>query len=141
MDTKLKFRKPLSFALVTMFYLTSNSGIIAQKQHISGLRNFKITIEKTDKGIKLHSSQGSSWVDLSFTLTNDRPQAIDEYGMTTPGQVNSDKDPKLADYLFTLTRTKDGMSLKGIEGTAWKELNFTLRDNRTVSIDQAGMAD
>ncbi|MGE4590090.1 MAG: hypothetical protein AB7E34_11045 [Acidaminococcaceae bacterium] len=115
--------------------------IRAQKLNNSALKSFEITIEMTDKGLKMHSSEGSAWIDLSFSLTADKPQAIDEYGMTSVGQVNSEKDPKLADYLFTITDTKDGITLAGIEGTAWKVLNFTLSDNGKQTINQFGMTD
>jgi hypothetical protein len=61
--------------------------------------------------------------------------------MTHIDKVSTDKDPKLADFLFTVTKTKDGIALQGIEGTAWKELRFPLQNNRKLSIDQFGMND
>ena len=83
--------------------------------------------------------KGSVWTNLSFDLNNDRPQAIDEYGMTALGKVSKDKDSNLTDFLFTVTRTKDGILLKGIEGTAWTELKFALSENSSQVIDQFGM--
>jgi hypothetical protein len=103
------------------------------------LKEFKITIEKTDNGLKLLSDKGSAWIDLSFSLAKDKPQAIDEYGMTQLGKVSTDKDPKLADYLFTITKTNEGITLTGVEGTAWKELSFSLEKNGRQAINQFGM--
>lgn len=127
--------------LIAVCFFTLSFEIRAQMQNNSDLKSFEITIEKTDKELKMHSSEGSAWIDLNFNLTTDKPQAIDEYGMTSIGQVKSDKDPELADYLFTITITKDGITLAGIEGTAWKVLNFTLSDNGKQTINQFGMTD
>ena len=61
--------------------------------------------------------------------------------MTQLGKVATNEDPNLANYLFTITKTKDGITLTGIEGTAWKELSFSLQKNGRQSIDQFGMTD
>ncbi|MCU0328460.1 MAG: hypothetical protein MUE53_05670 [Chitinophagales bacterium] len=121
--------------------MTLSSESIAQVQGSTNFKEFKITIEKTDNGLEMQSHKGSAWIDLSFSITNDKPQAIDEYGMTQLGKVSTNKDSKLADYLFTITKTKDGISLKGIEGTAWKELSFSFKKNGRQTIDQFGMTE
>jgi len=89
----------------------------------------------------MHSSKGSAWIDLSFSLANDKTKAIDEYGMTQLDKVLYNKDSKLANYLFNITKTKDGVSLTVIEGTDWKELNFTLSENGKQMIDQFGITE
>jgi hypothetical protein len=139
MKTKSTFKIRLIKSLIVVILLTLSSEIIAQEESSSDLKDFKITIEKADNGLKMHSSEGSAWSDLSFILANDKPQAIDEYGMTQLDKVSSDKDSNHADYLFTITRSKNGISLTGIEGTAWKELSFTLSENEKQMIDQSGM--
>lgn len=103
------------------------------------LKSFKITIENTKNGLKLFSSQGSAWINLSFSASKEQTRVIDEFGMTQLDNVSSNKDVKLADYLFTITKTVDGIKLTGVEGTAWKELSFSLRANDKISIDQLGM--
>ena len=55
---------------------------------------------------KTQSSKGSAWIDLSFSLRKNKAQAIDEYGMTKLAKVSTIKDPKIADYLFTITKKK-----------------------------------
>ena len=131
---KLLFLK----SFIAVFLLTFSSCLVAKKQNSSDVKDFKIKIEKTDNGLKMQSLKGSAWIDLSFTLPNDKPQTIDEYGMTQLDKVSTNKDANLADYLFTITKTKSGIKLTGIEGTAWKELSFTLT-NEPQTIDQFGM--
>jgi hypothetical protein len=124
--------------LVTIFCVFS-FGLMAQEKGSSDLKDFKITIEKTADGIKMQSWNGSAWIDLGFNLSNNKPQAIDEFGMTRLGKVSTHKDSDLADFLFTIAKTKDGIELKGIEGTAWKELSFPLSVNGKSTINQFGM--
>jgi len=112
---------------------------LLKKKNTNDLKNFKVVVEKTDKGIKLQSIEGSAWIDLSFSINNDRPQAIDEYGMTELNKISSDKDSNLADFLFTITKTENRIILKGIEGTAWTDLSFSLLENGKQAINQFGM--
>ena len=55
--------------------MTASSELMAQEKKAE-LKDFKIIIEKTDKGIKMKSTKGSAWIDLSFSLNNYRPQAV-----------------------------------------------------------------
>lgn len=110
-------------------------------QRSSDLKDFKITIEKTDSGIKMYSSKGSAWINLSFNLLIYKPHTIDEYGMTEIDSVSPNKDLNLSDYLFTIIKTKDGIKLTGLEGTAWTELSFSLAKNGKQTIDQFGMSE
>jgi|TARA_B110000908_G_scaffold171154_1_gene232929 hypothetical protein len=121
------------------FVLTASSELIAQEKKADDLKSFKVVVEKTENGIKMQSIEGSAWVDLSFSINNDKPQAIDEYGMTELNKISSDKDSNLTNFLFTITKTENGIVLKGIEGTAWTDLSFSLLENRKQAIDQFGM--
>jgi hypothetical protein len=89
----------------------------------------------------LYNSEGSAWTELSFTLKPYVPQAIDEYGMADLGQQSIEKDPKFADFLFTIMKTEKGILLKGLEGTAWTELSFSMKEYGRQNIDQFGMAE
>ena len=131
--------KTVSKLLIGLFVITVGSKSIAQGKISADLKEFKITIEKTDNGIKIQSNKGSAWVDLSFNLSNDKPEAIDEYGMTQLVKIPTITDQKFADYLFTITKTKEGITLNGIEGTASKEISFSLQKNGKQAIDQFGM--
>ena len=138
MKTKLDFRKALSLLIVALLFLTATSELIAQEKSTE-LKDFKIIIEKTDYGIKMKSIEGSAWTDLSFNLNNNRPQAVDEYGITELNNVSKNKDKNLADFLFTINKTENGIQLKGIEGTVWTDLKFSLDKNKKQAIDQYGM--
>mgnify|MGYP003645282456 CR=1 FL=1 len=138
MKTKFNFRKPFSIMIMALLFLTATSKLIAQEK-TSELKDFKIIIEKTDNGIKMKSEKGSAWINLSFSLNNYRAQAVDEYGMTELKSVSDNKDENLADFLFTITKTKNGIELKGIEGTAWTELKFSLAENKKQVINQLGI--
>ena len=139
MKAKLNFTRPMLNLLIALFVLTASSKLIAQEKTSTDLKDFKVVVEKTENGIKMQSVKGSAWIDLSFSLNNDRPQAIDEYGMTELNKISSDKDSNLADFLFTITKTENGIVLKGIEGTAWSDLSFPLPENGKQEIDQYGM--
>jgi len=139
MKTKLNLKKLTTRSLITAFVLTVSSGLIAQEKKSNNLKSFKVVVEKTDDGIKMQSIDGSAWVDLAFSIKNDRPQAIDEYGMTNLNKVSSEKDSNLAGFLFTITKTKNEIILKGIEGTAWTDLSFSLSVNGKQAIDELGM--
>jgi len=138
MKTNMNFKRPFSMILMALLFLTTTSELIAQEKTVE-LKEFKLVVEKTDDGIKMKSEKGSAWIDLSFSLKNDRPQAVDEYGMTEMNNVSENKDENLADFLFTITKTENGIELKGIEGTAWTELKFSLSENKRQAIDQFGM--
>jgi hypothetical protein len=139
MKTKSKIERVLKMALIALCLITVSTASIAQEKISAKLKEFKIKIEKTDNGLKMHCDKGCGWTDLSFSLSNNQSQVIDEYGMTQLGKVATNKDPKLADFLFTITKTKEGITLTSIEGTAWKELSFTLKKNSSQTIDQLGM--
>ena len=141
MKTKPIFKSIFIKSFIAMFLLGLSSELMAQKQISSDIKVFKIKIERTDTGLKIRSLKGSAWLDLSFILTDDKPQAIDEYGMTQLNKVSTDKDDNLADYLFTITKTKEGVKLTGVEGTAWKELSFTLPKNGQQAVDKFGMTE
>lgn len=141
MKTTSNLKRLLTKSLIAFSFLTVSTELIAQEQQSTELKDFKIMIENTEDGIIMESLKGSAWVNLSFSMGNDKPQAIDEYGMTELDHISPAKDSILADYLFTITKTRSGITLTGIEGTAWKDLSFTLPQNGKQTIDQFGMTE
>ena len=141
MKTKIIFKGLVANLLMTVFLLSSCSESISQKKELTDLKDFKIVVEKTEDGIRMQSLEGSAWIDLSFNLKDDKPQAIDEYGMTDLDKVSDEKDANLADFLFTITKTESVIILKGIEGTVWTDLSFSLTDDGKQAFDQFGMAE
>jgi hypothetical protein len=124
-----------SLLTLSFLLLLCTTNVNAQEEKRSAIADFHITIRNTPNGIALTSSKGSAWVTLEFNLPYDKPQAINEYGMTDPV-----KGLENGSYLFTITRTHSGIKLKGLQGTAWIDLEFTLPPNKAQSIDQLGMA-
>ena len=114
---------------------------IAQENKQVKINNFEIIIEKTNNGIKMQSVKGSAWNYLSFIINNNKPQAINEYGMTKENKLLDSNTENLANYLFTISKNKNGITLKGIKGTAWSELKFSFTKNKKQTINQFGMID
>jgi len=139
MKVKLNFSRPILNLFIAVLFFMAGPALTARENNTPNLKAFKIVVEKTGTGIKMKSLEGSAWLDLLFSLNNYRPQAIDEYGMTALNAVSSNKDAGLADFLFTVTKTENGIELKGIEGTAWTELSFSLAENEKQAIDQNGL--
>lgn len=117
------------------FVLFISVGLQAQ----SKLKDFTIIIEKTKDGIHLQSNKGTAWTNLSFSLNNYHPQIIDEFGMVKYDETSKSKDSNYADFLFTISKVENEIILKGKQGTAWKDLSFTLVENEKQGIDQFGM--
>lgn len=140
MNKTFNFKRRIINLVIAAIFFTASSQLIAQEAS-ADLKSFKISIENTNDGIKLTSLEGSAWTDLGFSLKNGKAQAIDEYGMTILNNVASLKDETLADFLFTITKSSTGLVLKGIEGTAWKDLNLSLALNQKQIINQLGIVD
>ncbi len=88
------------------------------------LKKFSILVENTKTGVKLTCTEGAAWKELSFSLKQDETQYVDQFGMTTLNQDGTTKDSRLANFLFTIKKTKDGFSYKGLKGTPWTELSY-----------------
>lgn len=134
-------RNQLTYMLMVVFLTIYNHKLMAQEKNTAHLKHFKISIQKTDKGISLQSLEGSAWTDLNFNFSSGNPQAINEYGLAQLNDVSTNHDTLLAHYLFTIIKTKNGIKLSGMEGVAWKELSFTLLKNGYQMIDQYGMTE
>lgn len=124
--------------LMLLFVLVTNSTIAQEKKSVDS-NDFKIIVEKTENGIKLQSVQGCAWKELSFKLNDYQTQAINEFGMAELDKTQAEQDANFADFLFTMIKTDKGIELKGIEGTAWAELSFSLAENKSQVIDKQGM--
>jgi hypothetical protein len=139
MKPKTNFRKASLILLIFTISLMGCSSLKNKKLKSTNLNHFKLIVEKTNEGIKMQSIEGSAWINLAFSINNYQPQAIDEYGMTELNKISSVKDSNLADFLFTVTKTENGIVLKGIKGMAWTDLSFSLSENGKQAIDQFGM--
>lgn len=101
---------------------------------------FKITVERNGREIRLMCTEGCLWKELSYS--NDKStQAINTSGMTTLRDTPDGFDDRKTGFLFTLAKTNDGLSLQGLWGTAWKALDFSLKNGRSAVINELGMMD
>lgn len=87
----------------------------------------------------MQSLNGTAWINLTFTIKDNESQAIDEFGLTKLSKKPINKDQNITTFLFTITKTKNGILLKGLEGTAWSSLKFSLLENEKQLIGQLGM--
>ena len=124
------------FTIVTIasILIIGDSILNAQGKKSNG-EGFKITIEKKQNEIILECHEGCSWKDLTYKNKKEF-QAIDENGMRELNDSQSNQD---RNFLFTIKKTKGGVSLKGIKGSAWIDLSFTLKNGQKQMINQGGM--
>ncbi|WP_027136804.1 hypothetical protein [Gaetbulibacter saemankumensis] len=139
MTPRLKIKNLYAPVLIILLVLAASSELKAQDKAPQDLKDFKVVIETTKNGIKMQSFKGSAWIALTFILNDNQPQAINQFGMTELDQISTNQGSNLANFLFTVTKTNDGIELKGFEGTAWKNLKFSLAENEKQAIDQNGM--
>jgi len=97
------------------------------------LPEFSLLIVKTGKGeIRLTGIKSCNFITLNYS--GQARQVIDECGMVGPN------DERVSKFRFEITKTKEGLALKGITGTAWKELSFSGPDGLCMQvINQNGM--
>jgi hypothetical protein len=140
---KISRRKALlMIALSTISIIGLSNVLFSQTNVAPKMTKFLILVETTDSGIRLTSKEGCAWKQLSFTIKLDSIQAIDQFGMTSLKREKSTIDNTLANFLFNIKRTKDGVIFEGLEGTAWKILSFSCPKNICHNyINQIGMTD
>ena len=132
--------KKLHILLFFQLVIFSIGTALAQDKEQKEISEFLIVVEAEKGSIKLTSNRGCAWKELTFTTKPDKPQAINQYGMTSLDEKNEDKDQKLADFLFTITVSNDGLVLKGFEGTVWTTLTGNCGSPSCKStIDQNGI--
>lgn len=125
------------FFMLLFFSILSNQ-IVAQEQPVK-FKEFEILIERNNDQLILTNINGCGWKELKFDISFNKAQAIDEYGLTKLNKNALKKDPNLADFLFTILKIENGIYLKGLEGTAWIELSFTLDKFGKQIINHRGM--
>ncbi len=131
----------LKFSLIITFIIGASNAVFSQVNFEAETSKFLILIETTENGVKFTSQKGCAWKELTFTLNQDKPQAIDQYGMTSLNKDKPTEDKNLANFLFIIKKTKEGISLDGKGGTAWTKLSFGCAKGKCSQyIDFNGMA-
>lgn len=132
----------LSITLYTLIVLGTASSTIAQEDvYLKKLAKFSILVESSGDEIKLTCNDGCTWKQLSFnsSIKND-PQAVDKFGMTAISSDLVKKDSLNGDFLFTIKRTQELVSLEGKAGTMWPSLTFDCAGGHCIrTIDEYGM--
>lgn len=140
MKSRCLFMLKTTKQFVTVAFLFMSLTLTAQDTKPSDLKDFKIIIENTVDGLKLQGIEGSVWTDLSFTINTNQSQAINTYGMTKVNDIMEEVDDTYTHFLITVTKTANGIKLKGVEGTAWKEASATFSfKSEKVMLDQHGI--
>jgi hypothetical protein len=136
MRIKLKI---YTFVFVCLTSFAFTGALFSQEKHDKKHSDFLIVVENTEEGITLAGINGTAWTKLSFTSKKYQPKMIDEYGSTSLANMNKEKHRNLANFLFTIEKTENGISLVGMDGTSWKTLGFSLAKNARQAFDQNGM--
>ena len=93
---------------------------------------FLVTVKKNNNTIELKCETGCQWSHLVLEPRN-TPYIINDYGFSEGRTIDTDK------FAFSIKPTDIGVELNGLNGTAWVDLTFSLRGNKTKVINQLGM--
>ena len=104
----------------------------------SKLGNFKLLVATSGDTIKISCSEGCAFENLNFTAKPNTPQAVDYYGMTEMKSTTGTKAGPGKDFMFTVTRTGNGLKLTGIRGVAWEDLAVNCRRECRKWVDENG---
>jgi len=130
------------FKVMFIAFLTTilSSNLVAQEINSSELNEFLVIIETTDSDeIKLKCKEGCAWETLTFNLSESKIiQAIDEFGMTDGNGENRENENS-SDFLITVQKTDNDLIFKGLNGTAWTDLSFSIKPFMPQTIDEMGM--
>jgi hypothetical protein len=132
---KVKIQNLIANALIGAFFLmTSNMTLTAQKTN-QQIKHFNITMERSNNKIVMKCSEGCSWKDLSYENDQDF-QTINEFGMTN---IDDDQADNNESFLIKITKTDSEIKLKGLKGTVWTDLSFSLTNSQIAIIDEKGV--
>lgn len=126
------------FLLTVLALLLFSKSLFAQEKLTEVPVEFKISIESSKKAIKLICLQGCNWKELHYRTSSDNIlQAVNRYGMIDLTQRHVMQGEYASDFLFTIETSANSIRLKGIEGTAWKELSFDCIELQCIRVINA----
>jgi len=138
MTTRANWTKHIPLAILALVFLLT-AGVLPQSDIATEDQDFKFIVERSNNVISLTGEKGSAWLELSFTLMNQQPQAVDEWGMTELDKGENHVNPNLANFLITISTDGNRIIMAGLEGTTWSELTFGLDEGKRQAVDQDGM--
>jgi len=125
----MKHSKSLLTSFVLVLTLLFSINVTAQSKHDHLKKDFIITVEKTDTGVKMKCLKGCAWTDLSFSTNGKNAQAVDQFGMFNAQSQRQTPNPKLLDFEFSISKQNKTFTLNGLKGTKWQQLSFDLKNN------------
>lgn len=136
LNLKIDF-KIFFLPLIILIFLPSQ--ILSQEK--TETKDFLVIVEQSNANkVKLECKEGCAWKKLTYSVSKDsEAQPIDEFGMTDFKNVNLKKDPNLSNFLFTIEKIDNMYKFKGVEGTAWTDLSFTILPKEKQGINKLGM--
>lgn len=128
----------LLLAGIFMILLPSNDSFAQEEKSIK-VTPFEIYVTQTNEGVDLICDQGCAWKRLAFNTPNKyKPQGINQLGMTQiSGAEQSDDDTD--NFLFTIQKTNEGVSLSSLNGTAWRSLSFSIKNGQKRKLTELGV--
>ena len=122
-----------------LLILVFSADLTAQKAGSIKIYKFQILVETNEESIKLTGQEGCSFKEVTYNAGLNNSQAIDQDGMTTL-EMTKPGETKKRMFLFTITKTNEGLNFEAFEGTSWKKLNFECPKNICSQIiDENGM--
>lgn len=117
------------FRLTVLALILTSATLFSQDEIAELPAEFNIVIESSKKNIKLVCLQGCNWKELHYRNTSANIlQAVNRYGMIDLTQREVMQSDNVNDFLFTIETSANSIRLKGMVGTAWKELSFDCID-------------
>ncbi len=134
---KMSFSKTvLSIFAITVILLAGCGQKETKKEKIG----FKIQIESNVDGIKLIGKEGCAFTELYFTLTQDKVEKFNQNGMVIEENAEIENAENISNFLITIVKSNEEITLSGLEGTSWKSLSFSCPElGCTQLIDENGM--
>jgi len=131
-----------SHLFITAFVIVIGLSNVSLTKPVKEVSAFSFLVQNTEDGLKLISKSGTAWKEVTFSLEENKSQAINQFGMASIEKEYAPKDSRLANFLFTVKKTKDGLAFEGIRGTAWKNLSFSCdKKGCNQLINQYGMVE
>jgi hypothetical protein len=124
---------------VTFFCFISMAAAAQDEADLPGA-GFSINIENTLDGLRLTCATGCAFTELTFTLKEGSSQMVDQYGIHVKDRERP-ADGSVADFLFNVTQTAEGLHFEGLKGTAWTNLTGHCGSNEKcqMRIDEQGI--
>lgn len=105
-------------------------------------QRFLIRIKTRGNEGTLIAGKGCSWKELQFKLAENKSIGVDEHGLVTNNLSPQPHDRKTVHFLLAIERTKDGLTVRGMQGAYFKDVSFSCANGRCDQwIDERGMTD